>query len=134
MLLIPNKNRPSNADEKRSPAPRDRGFPSLADADHMHPEGQALGAFNPGFAESGRGRIRVVVTVETEGEVRVEFTGTFVARKLDESGSGSPADRGGIRTRGRHSSRRDADSNGGRSKRRWTLPSPRVWDVTRPMD
>lgn len=43
------------------------------------PEAALLAAFQARFAEKGRARIRLAVTIEEEGEVAVEFEGTFVA-------------------------------------------------------
>lgn len=46
------------------------------------PEGGALVVFKTAFAQTGKARIRLDVTVEeTDGTVAMEFSGTFVARR-----------------------------------------------------
>lgn len=46
------------------------------------PEGDALAAFKSVFAQTGKARIRLAVTIEdAKGSVAVEFSGAFVARK-----------------------------------------------------
>lgn len=45
------------------------------------PEAEVLAAFMTAYALKGKARIALKVTVESEGEVAVEFNGSFVARK-----------------------------------------------------
>ncbi len=49
------------------------------------PEEGALAAFKAAYAQKGRGKIELAVTVETvDGEVAVAFRGVFVARRNSE--------------------------------------------------
>lgn len=45
------------------------------------PEANALAAFQANFATRGKARIDLRVTIEQEGEIAVEFEGTYVARR-----------------------------------------------------
>ncbi len=45
------------------------------------PAGNALAKFQEEFAASGKARLQLEVVIESEGEVAVEFVGTYVARR-----------------------------------------------------
>ncbi len=47
----------------------------------VSPEPPVMQHFREEFDRAGRGRLRLQVTIEEDGEVAVEFEGTFIARR-----------------------------------------------------